>query len=88
MYIHEAILNTTREMPYITRTAWMVGESGLISIKVQPTDTPDCCVLYSDYSRHGPCRGWQPRAEDLKAGDWIVCPPVIRQEKELRKGFP
>lgn len=93
MFIHEAALSTTPERPFITRRAWMIGEADKIIIKIQLTDTPDGCVLHSSYSSRSPCRGWQPRAIDLKADDWFVCSPIHPQtathpKKGLWKRFP
>ena len=73
MHIHEAILNTTSKMPFITRRAWAMAAIERPIIKILPTNTPDCCVMVSSYSKHGPCRGWQPCADDLKADDWVTC---------------
>lgn len=73
MYIHEAINNTTPKKPFITRLSWVLGDIEKLTMRILPTNTPDCCVMVSDYSSRGPCRGWQPRAEDLAADDWVVC---------------
>lgn len=73
MFIHEAILATTKEEPFITRQAWLydMGRPVPPIITIMPTDTPDCCVIAS---RNGkiPCRGWQPAARDLIADDWMI----------------
>ncbi len=74
MNIAEAIKATTDEMPFITRKAWLVQTSryGEHGIKIQATDTPDCCII-STLCAKNPCRGWQPQAGDLVADDWVVC---------------
>lgn len=71
MNISEAIKARTIEKQYITRELWQAELWPASDLKVLPTNTPDCCVLISQASR-GPCRGWQPQAEDLCADDWIV----------------
>ena len=73
MFIHEAIKAPTTKKPFITRKAWMLNDIDRAIIRILPTDTPDGCIMVSDYSSRGPCRGWQPRAEDLVADDWVVC---------------
>ena len=73
VYIHEAIMNTTRKKPFITRKAWDMDFSELPIIKLLPTDTPDCCLIVSECSAHGPRRGWEPKAADLIADDWYPC---------------
>lgn len=47
MYIHEAIRARTAERPFITRKSWVddYGSYSHLSVKLLPTDTPDCCVL-------------------------------------------
>lgn len=68
MKINDAISSRTEEKPFITRRAWDIEQ--VADIKVLPTDTPDCCVIFSNSTR--PCRGWQPTARDLVADDWII----------------
>lgn len=71
MFIHEAILATTKDEPCITRKSWayITNEPVSAVITILPTDTPDCCVIASKNGRI-PCRGWQPAARDLIADDW------------------
>ena len=74
MYIHEAILTTSPENPCIKRESWIrysVKSGG--GIKIQPTDSPDGCIIESDVDEKRR-RGWQPTAADLMADDWIVVP--------------
>lgn len=75
MYIHEAITARTRDEPFITRQSWVedYGAYAWQGSKILPTNTPDCCLVQTRYSRT-PCRGWQPRAADLLADDWITVP--------------
>lgn len=72
MYIHEAIKATSERKPFITRRAWkgiVTAEAHRTAIKIQPTDTPDGCIVESAATKHiRP--GWMPRAEDLMADDW------------------
>lgn len=72
MFIHEAVLATTPKNPYIKRKAWgYVTTTPHVAIKLQPTDSPDGCVLHS-ITEPNPRRGWQPTAGDLVADDWVV----------------
>lgn len=70
MDIIDAIYHTSEDRPYITRESWHRGYAE--APKILATNTPDCCVIFSSASRRTPCRGWQPRAEDLIATDWTV----------------
>lgn len=71
MRIDEAIKSVTSQTPFITRAAWMYLTSKPCSapIKLQPTNSPDGGIVMS---LGGACRGWQPRAEDLTADDWML----------------
>lgn len=71
MYIHEAIQARTQEKPYIARKSWNYPTRSPVfaTIRILPTDTPDCCVIESVNSERG-CRGWEPRTSDLVADDW------------------
>lgn len=69
MLIHEAIKERIPEKPYITRESWNSLWSA--GIRIMPTDTPDCCILFSGAARR-PVRCWQPTATDLTADDWIT----------------
>ena len=40
--------------------------------KLKPTNTDECCIIFSVDKTVPPIRGWQPRAEDLVSNDWIV----------------
>lgn len=72
MLIHEAVLATNPEYPCIKRESWVrysTTRSG--GIKIQPTNSPDGCIIESDVNeKRRP--GWQPTAADLIADDWIV----------------
>lgn len=87
MYIHEAIMKTSDQFPCITRGSWDAFNTGKPIVKIYPTDTPDLCVIVSDYSANGPRRGWEPGASDLTADDWEVCagsliPKLSRYERK------
>lgn len=69
MFIQEAVEARTNEKPYITRVAW--GYADWANLKIQPTNTPDCCVLITKSARR-PVRGWQPQMTDLIADDWVT----------------
>lgn len=73
MYIGEAIQARTAETPYITREAWLYPTKRPVaaSVKILPTDSPDCCLILSATSKE-PRRGWEPQAGDLVADDWII----------------
>lgn len=71
MFLHEAILKTTKEKPFLARKKWSktVLDSGSHPICIQPTDSPDGCLLYGP-SQKRPHRRWWPMADDLMASDW------------------
>lgn len=73
MNISEAIQARTEQKPFITRKKWRSEFSTwqAADIKIQPTDSPDCCIVMSRVNK-SPSRGWQPTAEDLLADDWYV----------------
>lgn len=72
MLIHEAIRSTTVHAPCIARISWdRLSQAPHGGIKLQPTDSPDGCIIISDV-KDGRRRGWQPTAADLIADDWIV----------------
>lgn len=73
MFIHEAINARTPDKPYITRRSWgyLTDVPVVAPIRIQPTDTPDCCIVEGT-ARRKPCRGWEPTAGDLTADDWDV----------------
>ena len=66
MKISEAAKKAIVEGKYIARK----GSPFLEMVKIKPTNTPDCCVLYSEGK--APCRGWEPQAEDLTSDCWDV----------------
>lgn len=76
MYIHEAIASTSRENPTITRKAWSysfltkVAKVKYGTICIQPTNSPDRCVVLSPMS--GYAGQWFPTKDDLLADDWEV----------------
>lgn len=67
MYIHEAVKLAVERGRCVTRAAW--GKP--CHFWIYPTNTPDCCVAQSDITKNSR-RGWQPKAEDLTADDWIT----------------
>ena len=70
MYIHEAIEATTIKKPYIRRRSWDYETTEpRIAVKIQPTNSPDGCVIVSVTNKNPRC-GWQPAARDLVADDW------------------
>ena len=72
MYIHEAIMATNIKYPCIARETWArLSLTPCGGIKIQPTNSPDGCILISD-ARGGLLHGWQPTAADLIADDWKV----------------
>lgn len=66
MNISEAIKKA--EGKKITRKSWIILASE--TIWIEPTDTPDCCILYFGEKRMS--KRWNPEKEDLIADDWII----------------
>lgn len=73
MFINQAIALARKSNKCITREAWEPVKRACYSagIQILPTDTPDCCVIYSEACKTI-ARAWNPRAEDLLADDWLV----------------
>lgn len=73
MYIHEAIAATTPQKPYITREAWerITSKPCASAVKIQPTNSPDCCIIESIFNANH-CVRWHPTASDLLADDWRI----------------
>ena len=69
MYIHEAISEAMATGRCIRRKAPAIWKR----CKVEPTDSDEGCLLLSAFSM-APCPRWQPKAEDLMAGDWMLSP--------------
>lgn len=70
MFIHEAINATTVRQPCIARRAWnRFSKTPGSGVKIQPTNSPDGCIIESDVDRKTR-RSWQPTAGDLVAEDW------------------
>lgn len=42
--------------------------------RIVPTDSSDCCKLYSTMEPGKVGVRWQPQAKDLLATDWDICP--------------
>lgn len=78
MTIIEAINDVFPASPgrplFISRKKWLyIVQSTDCGIKIQPTDSPNGMIVYSDAcGREGLHAGWQPTAEDLVADDWVV----------------
>lgn len=82
MNIIEAIKNTCKDTPYITRSAWDSEFEGIPGhrILLMPTDTPDCIIAlsYREFVRSYP--RWNPTKEDLLADDWITVGPDLTKD--------
>lgn len=72
MNIVEAMKARDRYHPFITRKVWLnvVSDTAEPALRIQPTDTPEGCLFYG-LTKKTPAAGWQPRAEDLLADDWM-----------------
>lgn len=70
MDIRTAILSRTDAEHCITRQSWVNQMGSEAAPRIDPTNTPDCCLISSPYARKA--RGWQPTLEDLTAADWIT----------------
>lgn len=67
MFIHEATALAVSSGRFIRR-----ADSFWAGMKIKPTDTPDCCVIVHENKRQASRPRWEPQAEDLLAGDWLV----------------
>lgn len=76
MLIHEAILATTVEYPYVTRKHWLHPSTGEPIVMILPTDSPECCLIFSDHAKPRHRRGWEPTRQDLMADDWMISTDV------------
>ena len=65
MFIHQAVMIAQETGKRIRRKSW----PSVLSI--EPTDSPiKLCMAHAE--KKAPRRGWQPKAQDLVADDWIV----------------
>ncbi len=73
MTIQEAIKaaqDAFPSMPCITRQSWRRWSKTPGGVKIQPTDSPDGCIIESDVDKENR-RRWNPTAADLLADDWV-----------------
>lgn len=82
MLIHEAITAADDTKQFITRKTWELDGTEKHVAKILPTNTPDGCIITSDFSKMRPARGWQPRMEDLLADDWYPCYGTLRFKED------
>ena len=68
--IYEAAKARTSDQPYLRRRSWayITSVPTAASVKILPTNSPDCCVVESVNSK--PLPRWQPSEDDLLADDW------------------
>ena len=73
MTLLNALQARTARHPYLARSAWLttITLGPYESCFVQPTDTPDGCLLISNQT--GRITPWNPTEAGLLAEDWEVC---------------
>ena len=67
MDICEATRQAMEKKCCMARKAW----SNSCRTRIEPTTSPDGCVIHSRTQRNLYCR-WEPTAEDLMADDWVL----------------
>lgn len=67
MKIDEAVRRAIKENATIKRKS--TGES---NTRIKPTNTYDCCIIFTVGSNQRQSRYWNPTADDLIADDWQV----------------
>lgn len=74
MNIQEATKKALRNNQFMTRESY-ADDIGYQAIKIMPSNGFGNCKIYT-FDKTGKelknCKNWQPSADDLKAGDWIV----------------
>jgi len=65
MNIYEAVKNAYQSNAMIMRESWPH------LARIEPTDSPLCCVVHAQVGRF-PRAGWQPQLADLIAEDRVV----------------
>ena len=77
MTLLNALQARTARYPYLARRAWLatITRGPYESCFVQPTDTPDGCLLISNQT--GRIAPWNPSEADLLADDWEVCTGIM-----------
>lgn len=66
---------------YITR--WYFGDMWVSAIK--PTNTHNCCILFSAVRTNSPARCWNPTADDILCNEWEV---VTEKNLSKQRAFP
>lgn len=75
MFIHEAVKEAMEKGKCIVRKeVWEFDGKNSYPIRIKPSNTYGNCFLYSEYEdgSNRRCQNWNPSADDLMAGDWIV----------------
>lgn len=65
MKIDEAVKRAIEENASIIRKSTMKSNT-----RIKPTNTYDCCIIFTVGSNHQQSRYWNPTADDLIADDW------------------
>ena len=75
MFIHEAVKKAMESNKCIAREeVWKFEGENSYPIRIKPSNTYGNCFLNSE-NKDGStrrCQNWNPTADDLMAGDWIV----------------
>ena len=77
MTLLNALQARTAKHPYLARSTWLttITRGPYESCFMQPTDTPDGCLLISNQT--GRVTPWVPEEADLLADDWEVCAGIM-----------
>ncbi len=67
MRIDEAVRKAIEENGSIIRKSTLESNT-----RIKPTNTYDCCIIFTIGSNHRQSRYWNPTADDLIANDWDV----------------
>lgn len=83
MNIIQAIQNTCKGEPYITRREWehQFEPAPDHRILLMPTDTPDCIIALTSRDGIRSYPRWNPTKEDLLADDWITAGPSLAEDR-------
>ena len=68
MYIHEAVKLAVKFNKFIQRK----DSTFFNRVKIKPTSTSDCCIIYHTVGEAEPSPRWCPNADDLSSKKWTL----------------